>query len=117
MALPKKADPIWNEPVSTGNAGALARYERDARNSFSAKKFEIERTVHAVRARAPALPALAFLFLSHHFLGKAGLYSPLHGRQACRLFEQSRNLRLSRAQVTNLRHRQSQFKPRAPAVL
>ena len=27
----QKVDPTWNEPVSTGNAGALARYEREAR--------------------------------------------------------------------------------------
>jgi len=30
----QKVDPIWNEPVSTGNAGALARYEREARKQL-----------------------------------------------------------------------------------
>jgi hypothetical protein len=64
----QKVDPIWNEPVNTGNAGALARYEREARNSYSVKKFQIERAAHAVLARA--LPVLACLFLPHHFLGK-----------------------------------------------
>src|SRR5438552_18231954 len=57
----QKVDPIWNEPVSTGNAGALARYEREARNSYSVKKVEIERAAHSVRARAPALPVFASL--------------------------------------------------------
>jgi len=64
-----KVDPIRNEPDCTGNAGALARYEREARNSNSIKKVEIERVTHAVRARAPALPVLSCLFLPH-FLGK-----------------------------------------------
>jgi len=36
----QKVDPIWNEPVSTGNAGALARYEREARTSYSVGKIE-----------------------------------------------------------------------------
>ncbi len=67
----QKVDPIWNELVNPGNAGAPARYEREARNSHSIKKFEIERAAHAVRARAPALPVSACLFLPHHFLGKA----------------------------------------------
>ena len=31
----EKFDLICNEPVSTGNAGALARYEREARNGCS----------------------------------------------------------------------------------
>src|SRR5438552_18730862 len=57
----QKVDPIWNEPVSTGNAGALARYEREARNSYSVMKVEIERAAHSVRARAPALPVFASL--------------------------------------------------------
>src|SRR6266852_3517348 len=30
----QKVDPIWNEPVSTGNAGGLARYEREARKQL-----------------------------------------------------------------------------------
>ena len=30
----QKVDPIWNDPVSTGNAGALARYEREARKQL-----------------------------------------------------------------------------------
>jgi hypothetical protein len=63
---PKKLDPIWNEPISTGNAGALARYEREAPNSYSVKKVEIERAAHTVRAMSPAksieelLEAVAF---------------------------------------------------------
>jgi len=70
--LAKKVDPIWNEPVSTGNAGALARYEREAGNSYIMKGVEIEHAAHPVRARAPALPVLACLFLPHDSLGKAG---------------------------------------------
>jgi len=73
VALPKKVDPIWNEPVSTGNAsGALARYEREAGNSYIKKGVEIEHAAHSVRARAPAHPVLACLFLPHDSLGKAG---------------------------------------------
>ena len=34
LGFAQKADPIWNEPVSTGNAGALARYEREARKQL-----------------------------------------------------------------------------------
>jgi hypothetical protein len=60
----QKVDPIWTEPVSTGNVGARARYERAARNSYSDRKFEPERAAHA-------LPVLACLFLPRHFLGKA----------------------------------------------
>ena len=59
----QKVDPIWNGPVGTGNAGALARYEREARNSYSVEKVEIERAAHGLRARAPALPVSACLFL------------------------------------------------------
>jgi hypothetical protein len=54
--LCQKVDPIWNAPANPGNAGAPARYEREARNSHSIKKFEIERAAHAVRARrAPSI--------------------------------------------------------------
>ena len=55
-ALPKK----WyggKRQANTGSAGALARYEREARNSYSVKKFEIERAAHALAgegARAPS---------------------------------------------------------------
>ena len=31
--LPKKVDLVWNEPVNTGNAGALAR-KREARKQL-----------------------------------------------------------------------------------
>ena len=66
----QRVDPIWNEPVSTGNAGALARYEREARKGNRAKRFEIERAAHAVRAWAPALPVLACFFLPPDFFGQ-----------------------------------------------
>ena len=59
--LPKK----WyggKRQANTGSAGALARYEREARNSYSVKRFEIERAAHAGRARAPALPVLTGSF-------------------------------------------------------
>ena len=48
--------------ANTGSAGALARNEREARNSYSVKKFEIERAATLRRARAPALPVLIGLF-------------------------------------------------------
>src|SRR5712692_5826631 len=73
LGFAQKVDPIWNEPVITGNAGALARDEREARNSYIVKKVDTERAAHAVRARAPALPVLGCLFRPHHFLGKATL--------------------------------------------
>ncbi|HLR06758.1 MAG TPA: hypothetical protein VK117_13160, partial [Pyrinomonadaceae bacterium] len=40
-------------------------------HSYSVQEVEIERAAHAMRARAPALPVLACLFLPYHFLGKA----------------------------------------------
>ena len=46
MALPKKSYG-GKRQANTGSAGALARYEREARNSYSVKKFEIERAAHA----------------------------------------------------------------------
>ena len=70
LGFAQKVDPIWNEPVITGNAGALARDEREARNSYIVKKVDTERAAHAVRARAPALPVLGCLFRPHHFLGR-----------------------------------------------
>ncbi|PYS78160.1 MAG: hypothetical protein DMF70_15335, partial [Acidobacteria bacterium] len=53
-----KSIPIWNGPVNTGNAGALARSEREARNSYGVRKLEIERAAHASAgegARAPSI--------------------------------------------------------------
>ena len=49
--------------AKTGSAGALARYEREARNSYSVKKFEIECVRRFRRARAPALPVPTGSFL------------------------------------------------------
>ena len=60
-ALPKK----WyggKRQANTGSAGALARNEREARNGYSVKKFEIERAATLRRARAPALPVLTGSF-------------------------------------------------------
>jgi len=56
----QKVDPIWNEPVSSGNAGALARYEREARNSYSVKKVEIERAAHASAGEGARAPSISF---------------------------------------------------------
>jgi len=63
----QKVDPIRNESASTGNAGALARYEREARNSYSVKTVAIERAAHAPAgegARAPSI-SLSSAFLSN----------------------------------------------------
>ena len=55
-ALPKK----WygdKAQANTGSAGALARNEREARNCYSVKEFEIEHAAHAWAgegARAPS---------------------------------------------------------------
>ena len=55
----------------TGNAGALARHER-ARTFLPAKIFAVECAARAVRARAPALPAVRSLYSRRSdFLGKA----------------------------------------------
>ena len=70
-ALPKKSIRFGKSSLNTGSAGALARTEREARNGRSVKGFEIERAAHALRARAPALPALVCRFLAaHHFFGQ-----------------------------------------------
>jgi len=69
--LPKK----WyggKSQANTGSAGALARYEREARNSYGFKKFEIERAAHAPAgegARAPSTNRLVPFRID--FLGKA----------------------------------------------
>ena len=47
--------------ANTGSAGALARYGREARNSYRVKRFEIERAAHARAgegARAPSINLL-----------------------------------------------------------
>ena len=55
--MPKK----WygeKRQAKTGSAGALARNEREARNSYGVKRFEIERAAHARAgegARAPSI--------------------------------------------------------------
>src|SRR5205823_78362 len=41
-------------------------------NSYSARRLRLSVLRTLRRARAPALPVLACLFLPHHFLGKAG---------------------------------------------
>ena len=62
--------------ANTGSAGALARYEREVRNSYGVKKFEIERAAHAPAgegARAPSTNRLVPYRID--FLGKASLTS------------------------------------------
>src|SRR5438876_5835971 len=56
-ALPKK----WcggKRQANTGSAGALARNEREARNSYSVKGLRLS----VLRARAPALPVITGSF-------------------------------------------------------
>ena len=43
--------------ANTGSAGALARYERGARNSYCVKKFEIERAAHARASEGAHAPS------------------------------------------------------------
>ena len=69
--LPKKSYG-GKRQANTGSAGALARYEREARNSYCVKSLRLSvlRTVR--RARAPALPVLTGSFhIGSTFLGKA----------------------------------------------
>ena len=66
----QKFDRIWNEPVSTESAGALARRMRSSSIS-NFLTLQLFRASRSLRARAPALPVLACLFPPFHFLGKA----------------------------------------------
>jgi len=57
---------------NTGIAGALARYEREARNSYGVKKFEIERAAHAWTGAGARAPSTNWLVPDRiDFLGKA----------------------------------------------
>ncbi|PYS74744.1 MAG: hypothetical protein DMF73_02860 [Acidobacteria bacterium] len=73
-ALPKK----WyggKRQANTGSAGALARYEREARNSYSVKKFEIERAAHAPAGEGARAPSTNRLVPDRiDFLGKAARF-------------------------------------------
>src|SRR5260370_37615779 len=62
---PKQSMQSGTKPLVIGNAGALARYERETQTAASFRKVGIERAAHAVRARAPGLPVLACLLLPH----------------------------------------------------
>ena len=74
-ALPKK----WygqKRQDNTGSAGALARYEREARNSCSVKRFEIERAAHTRAGEGACAPSTNRLVPDRiDFLGKAVLAS------------------------------------------
>ncbi len=66
-----KSIPIWNGPVKTGNAGALARSEREARNSYGVRKLEIERAAHASAGEGARAPSFS-LSLAVTLFGQAG---------------------------------------------
>ena len=58
---------VWRKrQANTGSADALARYEREARNSYRVKRFEIERAAHAPAGEGfiDALPVLTGSFPS-----------------------------------------------------
>ena len=60
--------------ANTGSAGALARYEREARNSCSVKRFEIERAAHTRAGEGARAPSTNRLVPDRiDFLGKADL--------------------------------------------
>jgi len=60
--------------ANTGSAGALARYERKARNIYSVKRFEIERAAHARAGDGARAPSINWLVPDGiDLLGKAGL--------------------------------------------
>jgi len=67
----------WNagkRQANTGSAGALARNERAARNSYSVKKFELERAAHAPAGEgARALSTNRLVPDRIDFLGRATL--------------------------------------------
>src|SRR5438105_15594253 len=57
--------------ANTGSAGALARSEREARNSYGVKKFEIEGAAQACAGEGARAPSINLLRHSDDFLGKA----------------------------------------------
>ena len=57
--------------ANTGSAGALARSEREARNSYGVKKFEIEGAAQACAGEGTRAPSIDLLRHSDDFLGKA----------------------------------------------
>ena len=58
--------------ANTGSAGARARYEREARNSYSLKRFEIERAAHARAGEGARAPSTNWLVPDRiDFWGKA----------------------------------------------
>ena len=63
MGLCQKVGPIRNELVDTGDVGALARIERDARTVRRERLWGL-RASCAMRARVPAFPVLARLIPS-----------------------------------------------------
>jgi len=64
---------VGKRQANTGSAGALVRYEREARNRYSVKKFEIERAAHAPAGEGAGAPILTGSLGLIDFLGKATL--------------------------------------------
>ena len=71
--MPKK----WyggKRQANTGSAGALARNEREARNRYSVKKFEIERAEHARAGEGARAPSTNRLVPSDRLFGQIKIY-------------------------------------------
>src|SRR5438132_5602607 len=63
---------VWRKrQANTGSAGALARSEREARNSYRVRKFEIESAEQACAGEGARAPSIDLLRHSDDFLGKA----------------------------------------------
>ena len=69
-ALPKKSYG-GKRQANTGSAGALARYEREARNSYSVKRFEIERAAHARAGEGARAPSTNWLVQIDRLFGQS----------------------------------------------
>ena len=69
VCFAQQVDLIWNEPSSTGSAGALARYEREARNRVVAENFL--RIEACGAGETSALPVSTCSFPANYFFGEA----------------------------------------------
>ena len=71
VGFAQKVDPIWNEPVSTGSAGAIAR--RSVRSALNLKLLDavtVSRFALTAGEGARA-PSIGLSLSAIHFLGKA----------------------------------------------
>ena len=71
VALPKKSIQSGTSRLVLGTRAPSPAMSAKRENSYSARRLRLSVLRTLRRARAPALPVLACLFLPDHFLGKA----------------------------------------------